>query len=90
MDELAGLVSSLHDHLEATAERPVETDASRLLGEAQSIAADLDAADLEQDTIHERIETILDLLDEIDGTGDDEADEHVAAARRAGERALER
>jgi len=34
---------ALHDHLAATAERPVETDASRWLGEAEAVAADVAA-----------------------------------------------
>jgi hypothetical protein len=90
MDEVEGLVSSLYEHLEATEGLPVETDASRILGEAQAIAGDLHQGEPDNETIHERVETVSELLAEVDGTGDSEADEHVAAARRATQRILER
>lgn len=88
-DRLDGLVSSLHDHLAATEEQPLQEEANRLLGEAQALAADAEAADLDAETTKQRVEDVLDLLLEVDGTGHDEADEHVAAARRAAERVLE-
>jgi outer membrane murein-binding lipoprotein Lpp len=88
-DRLEGLVSSIHDHLAATEELPLEEEANRLLGEAQAVAADAEAADLDAATTKERVEEILALLEEVDGTGHDEADEHVAAARRAAQRALD-
>lgn len=90
MGEIDGLVSSLHDHLAATEDQPLEDDVSRLLGEAQAIAADIDESDLDYETTQERVRKVLDLLADIDTTGDDEADEHVAAARRAAERVLQR
>jgi hypothetical protein len=89
MDRTDDLVSSLHDHLEATEQHPLETEANRLLGEAQAIAEDLTEADLNEERIEERVEQILDLLDSVDSTGDDTADEHVAAARRAAKRIVE-
>jgi hypothetical protein len=89
MDRTGDLVSSLHDHLEATEEHPLETEPNRILGEAQAIAEDLTEADLDTERIEERVEQILDLLDELDGTGDETADEHVAAARRAAQRIVE-
>ncbi len=88
-DRLDGLVSSLHDHLAATEEQPLEEEANRLLGEAQALAADAETADLDAETTKERVDDILDLLTEVDGTGHEEADKHVAAARRAAERALD-
>jgi len=90
MDDVDDLLASMHDHLEATEERPLETEANRWLGEAQAIAADIDGANVDQETIRERTEKVLDLLSEVDGTGDEEADEHVAAARRAAQRVLDR
>lgn len=90
MSEIDGLVSSLHDHLEATERRPLTDDANRVLGEAQAIAADVDAADLDYETTQQRVREVLDLLEELEGTGDDEADEHVSAARRAAQRVLDR
>jgi len=90
MGEFEGLVSSLHDHLEATEQHPLNAEANRLLGEAQAIAADAANSELEDEVTRERVEDVLDLLAEVDGTGNPEADEHVAAARRAAERVLER
>lgn len=72
----------LHDHLRATAERPVERTAAAHLGEAQAVAGDvaLDPA-VSPSVVRSRVETVSDLLSRVEGTGDDEADEHVAAAR---------
>ena len=69
----------LHRELAATAELPVERSASRVLGEAEAVADDL--RDCEPAVRRERAAVVLDLLDEIDGTGHDAADEHVEAAR---------
>lgn len=91
MDEIDHLLSSLHDHLEATGEMALPEDANRILGEAQSIAADLAEGEVDHETAHERTAAVLELLDELDdGTGNDDADDHVEAARRAAERVLER
>ena len=90
MSDVDDLLASLHDHLEATEDRPLSEEANRWLGEAQAIAADVDEAALDPETTRERVEEILELLDEVDGTGDEEADKHVAAANRAAERVLER
>jgi hypothetical protein len=69
----------LYDHLAATAELPIERSASRLLGEAEAVADDL--RDAESAVQTERAAIVLQLLDEIEETGNDEADEHVEAAR---------
>lgn len=71
----------LHDHLAATAERPVERTASRWLGEAEAIAGDLAQSDLDPAVRRERLEQVERLLSEVDSTGDEDADERVAAAR---------
>ncbi|MFC7131906.1 MULTISPECIES: hypothetical protein [Salinibaculum] len=89
MTDREELLASLHDHLAATEERPLETAANRWLGEAQAVAADLATADLDDETVRKRTEKVLDLLSEVDGTGDETADEHVEAARRAAERVLD-
>lgn len=89
-DDVAELLASLSNHLAATAELPLEEEANRWLGEAQAVASDVDEADVDEETVRDRVETILELLSEVDGTGHDEADEHVAAARRAAERILDR
>jgi hypothetical protein len=90
MSDRDDLVASLHDHLEATEERPLETEANRWLGEAQAIAADVAESNLDDDTVRARTEKVLDLLSEVDDTGDEEANKHVDAARRAAERILDR
>jgi hypothetical protein len=89
-DDVAELVQALDAHLGATEELPIETDANRWLGEAHAVAGDLVDAGVTDETLVDRVETILELLSEIDGTGHEAADAHVAAARRAGERILDR
>jgi hypothetical protein len=69
----------LHEHLAATAELPVERTASRLLGEAEAVADDLRTAD--SDVQAERAAVVLELLEEVEETGNDEADGHVERAR---------
>lgn len=80
-----GRVEELHDHLEATAELPVDRGASRWLGEAEAVAGDLVGRDVERSVVETRVEVVLDLLAEVDGTGNPEADDHVEAARSAAE-----
>lgn len=80
------LIVVLHDELAATAERPVDASANRWLGEAEAVAADLVDADVEPSVRRERVGHVRDLLAQVDDTGDPEADDHVARARRlAGE-----
>lgn len=75
-------VAELHEHLAATAERPVERTASRWLGEAEAIAADLLEATDDQEVVRERAEKVASLLEQVESTDDSAADEHVAAAAR--------
>ncbi|MCU4800017.1 hypothetical protein OB920_06500 [Halobacteria archaeon HArc-gm2] len=81
MTDDADDLAALHDHLAATAELPVERSASRWLGEAEALAADLRESDLPDDVVADRLATIEELLSAVDETGDERADEHVAAAR---------
>ena len=74
-------LADLHDHLAATAELPVERTASRWLGEAEAVAADLRESDLPAAVVAERLDVVAHLLDRVEGTGDEEADEHVRRAR---------
>ena len=76
---------ALHDHLAATAERPVETDASRWLGEAEAVAADVAAGDVPRSAVATRVDQVRDLLSHVDGTGDPAADQHVRVARELAE-----
>jgi hypothetical protein len=73
-------LAELHDHLAATAERPVERTASRWLGEAEAVAADARHID-DPAVARERAAEVATLLSNVEDTGDAAADEHVAAAR---------
>jgi hypothetical protein len=75
-------LTALVDHLQATEERPCTARANQWLGEAQAVAEDAAAGDLDAETLEQRLEHVRELLAQVDGTGDDAADEHVAAARR--------
>ncbi|MBX0322053.1 hypothetical protein EGH21_03300 [Halomicroarcula sp. F13] len=74
-------VRAVYDHLAATGERPVERTASRWLGEAEAVARDVVEGDLDPAVRRRRLETVADLLDNVAETGDEIADDHVAAAR---------
>ncbi|APW98662.1 hypothetical protein CHINAEXTREME_13125 [Halobiforma lacisalsi AJ5] len=75
-------VVELARHLEATGELPLERSASRVLGEAEAVASDAAAGDLDAETVRERVRTVRDLLGELDldGIEHDEARAHVEAA----------
>lgn len=75
-------VERLHDHLAATAELPVERDASRWIGEAEAVAADLVDAPADDAVVAERVGHVRDLLTHVEATGHPGADAHVAEARR--------
>jgi hypothetical protein len=79
--DLRTLASRLHEHLSATAERPVERTASRWLGEAEAVAADAARDDASAEVVAKRAEQVEELLSHVEGTGDETADDHVAAAR---------
>lgn len=70
----------LYRELAATAELPVERSASRILGEAEAVAEDL--RDCEPPVRRERATVVLELLEAVDGTGHEAADEHVETARQ--------
>ena len=74
-------LATLADQLAATAERPVETTASRWLGEAEAVATDLADGAVDREVVAERIGHVRRLLREVEGTGDETADDHVAEAR---------
>jgi hypothetical protein len=75
------VVIELYESLAATAERPVERTASRWIGEAEAIAADLIDAPDDPDVIHDRATHIVSLLENVDETGDQVATEHVELAK---------
>lgn len=76
------LIADLHHHLEATQELPVERTASRWIGEAEAVTADLVDADVSEAVVHDRVGHVRDLLDNVATTEQPEADEHIAAAKR--------
>lgn len=79
----------LRDRLDATAELPVEPSVSVRLGEAAAIAADTADADLPRSVVIERIQAVASLLEAVESTGNDRADEHVTAAKQAATRVLD-
>ncbi|WP_415382323.1 hypothetical protein [Halosimplex sp. TS25] len=86
---LAELVDEIHEELSATEERPVEREASRWIGEAQAVAGDatdLAATEGSADVVRERVGHVADLLDNVETTGDADADERVERARELAER----
>lgn len=73
-------IKEMHEHLEATAERPVDTRASQWLGEAEAAAEDATDPDIPEAAAKKRVHQVVGLLTQVDETGDEEADEHVEAA----------
>ena len=96
--DLRALVADLHDHLEATAQLPVEARASQWLGEAEAVCGDAvhvartaseeasgdeprAGPDVPEAVIEKRVGQVRMLLSNVERTGNETADEHVAAAR---------
>jgi hypothetical protein len=80
--ELADGVERVHDHLAATQERPVERTASRWIGEAEAVAADLVHGDVTRAVVRKRLGHVQELLANVSTTADETADEHVVEAKR--------
>jgi len=78
-DDPAAMADRLYEHLHATAERPVERHASRVLGEAEAVADDMRGCD--PPVLADRAAVVAELLSEVDGTEDDVADSHLTRAR---------
>lgn len=76
-------VETMYRELAATAELPVAREAGAYLGEAEAVARDLAEREASPAVVRERAGHVVDLLDAVEETGDDEADERVAAARAA-------
>jgi hypothetical protein len=84
--ERGDVVVALHEALAATAERPVERTASRWLGEAEAIAADLVDAPDDPELIRDRAAHIVSLLENVDDTGDGTANDRVETAKALADR----
>jgi hypothetical protein len=83
------LVERLHDHLAATEELPAHEMANRWLGEAQAVTADV-VGGAPEAAVAKRMAQVRHLLENVDRTGNDEADRHVRAARELLDRIDER
>jgi hypothetical protein len=70
----------LYERLAATGELPVDRTASRWLGEAEAVAADIRHVD-DPAVVADRAGTVVELLAEVESTGHPDADEHVQEAR---------
>jgi hypothetical protein len=83
-DDRERLLTTLHDHLAATATRPIKEDASRWLGEAEAVAGDLVLGPMpSEDVLRTRLGHVEHLLSNVEETEDAEADDHVASANAA-------
>lgn len=83
-------VRRLHEHLAAVQERPVERTASRWIGEAEAVAADLVDADVDREVLRTRLSHVEELLDNVDDAGDATAADHVEEAERIAADLLDR
>jgi hypothetical protein len=88
--QLQSLLGDLAARLDATAERPMRPDVTHWVAEADAVASDVAEADLPPEVVHERIGHVRDLLANVEETGDETADEHVAAAKRLADEVIER
>ncbi|MFB6299873.1 MAG: hypothetical protein ABEH65_06380 [Halobacteriales archaeon] len=79
-EECHALLDDLHASLTATEELPVETTASRWLGEAQAIVTDLVDDMPESSVLATRLEHVDRLLNEIESTEHPEAEDHLDEA----------
>jgi hypothetical protein len=76
------LVQELFAALAATEELPVDRDAGRWIGEAQAVAGDAASGGLDESVVRERVARVRELLDHVESTGHEGADERVERARR--------
>jgi len=81
-EDLDEAVTDVYEHLAATEELPLDTGANRWIAEAEAVVADLYGGNADAETVERRLETVVDLLSEVEDTGSTEANEHVDAARR--------
>lgn len=88
-DDRQELAADLLAHLEATEELPLPDRTHRWLGEAQAAAADAVGEDVPKAVVRKRAEQVRELLNHVEVTGDQEADEHVEAAREVAVRIVD-
>ncbi|MFC4437749.1 MULTISPECIES: hypothetical protein [Natrialbaceae] len=80
-DSLEVQLEALRDHLEATAELPIDPKTNRWLGEAEAVARDAARNDIDPETARERVDQVRRLLSEADEPDHEEAAAHLGAAR---------
>lgn len=74
-------LEALRDHLEATAELPIDPRTNRWLGEAEAVARDATADDIDPETARQRVRQVQRLLSEADDPDHEDAVAHLEAAR---------
>ncbi|WP_306058324.1 hypothetical protein [Natronococcus wangiae] len=80
-DPLEVQLEALRDHLEATAELPIDPKTNRWLGEAEAVARDAAQNDVDPATARERVGQVQRLLSAADEPDHEEAAAHLEAAR---------
>ncbi|UTF52316.1 hypothetical protein [Natronosalvus rutilus] len=80
-DSLEARLHRLHDHLEATAELPIDRRTNRWLGEAEAVARDAAVNDLDEATSRKRVRQVAHLLAEADSPENERAKGHLESAR---------
>ncbi|ELY54089.1 hypothetical protein C491_19877 [Natronococcus amylolyticus DSM 10524] len=88
-DSLEDQLAALRDHLEATAELPIDPQTNRWLGEAEAVARDAAAADVDPETARKRIQQVQRLLSAADDPDHEDAVAHCEAARELCDRILQ-
>jgi hypothetical protein len=88
-DDVPALLDALASTLRETEELPVAPSASVWLGEAHAVAADLAAADVDRDVVHERVGHVHRLLTNAGDVGNETAAARVAEATQLAEAVLD-
>lgn len=76
----AELVAALHDHLEATAQLPIDATTNRWLGEAEAAAADIADGPAPDSVVEKRAGQVRHLLENAGTPENEQAREHATAA----------
>lgn len=88
-DALESRLAALRDHLEATAELPIDPKTNRWLGEAEAVARDATADDVDPETARKRVRQVQRLLSAADDPDHEDAVAHLEAARELCDRILQ-
>ncbi|NKE36635.1 hypothetical protein GWG54_12555 [Natronococcus sp. JC468] len=80
-ESLEERLEALRDRLEATAEVPLDPRTNRWLGEAEAVARDAAADDVDPETARDRVRQVQRLLSEVEDPDREDAAAHLTAAR---------